>query len=75
MHKEYEYEYKVASEVSAPIYYDVETGKVLEQSSEDSTQGFWVVCYNKTEGYIEEWLERFDSVDEAQRFLDNMENK
>lgn len=75
MTKENEYEYKIVSEVSAPTFYDIETNKVLGQECDEEVQAYWVVLYNKTESYIEEWVDRFYDVDNAQRFLDNMENK
>ena len=67
-----EFEYRIVREVSAPTFYDVETNKVLEESSDQDTQAYWVVIYNKTEGIIEEWLDRFYDLDNAQRFLDNI---
>lgn len=72
MNKDFEYEYKIVSEVSAPTFYDVETNKVLEESCDQDTQCYWVVIYNKAEGIIEEWLDRFYDLDNAQRFLDNI---
>lgn len=75
MNKDFEYEYKVVSEVSAPTFYDIETNKILGQECDEDVQAYWVVVYDKTQGYIEEWVDRFYDVEEAKRFMASMKRQ
>lgn len=65
-------EYRIVNEVSRPRYYDFETGKLLGEDGSEDTQAYWVVIYNTKTEKIDEWVNRFDDPDDAQRFIDNM---
>ena len=68
---DYEYEYRVVEEFSAPDYYDEETGEKLYESCDGSLQCYWVVSYDPQEKEIVEWIERFDNPSDARKYINN----
>ena len=68
-------QYKVVSEVSAPKFYDIETGEILGQECDDDVQAYWVVSYDPEQHLIKEWIDRFYDDERAKDFQLHLELK
>lgn len=64
-------EYKIVEEFAAPTYYDVATGKKLWETCDESSQGYWVVSYDPINEEIEEWIELFPTIADAEQYIHN----
>ena len=68
-----ELEYKILTEWAAPTFYDYKTNHVVCESGEEELQAYWVVSWDK-ENESFEWLERFSTISEAEKYLENIKS-
>lgn len=67
--------YKIISENAAPSYYDLETGNLVYEENDAFDLAFWVCSWDEEQEEVFEWVERFDTVAEAQKYIKKLEER
>lgn len=77
MRKEMSMEYRIVSEYSAPVFYDIYTNEELYDECCASNQRLWVVSYDTKQGEIIDWIMDFmlHEEDKARDYIEDLQKK